>query len=511
MTSRDGLTAARRSPWRWVAAALAVVIAAAHIPVTAEHVSEAPYLGWAFVALEILAVLLAVALVVHDARTTWVAAGVVPVLAIAAYVVTRSVALPRVADEVGNWAEPLGVVALTAEVLLLVVAFGHGTRGWRDAGVGRRPVTLAAVVLALGGIAVGYAATRGVPTAGMGGGHGAVVSSLPPLRWSSFAHYWHVRPWWLLFSALALAAYLGAVAVAVRHGVRTVHPARVVSFMTGIALLLFTVSSAIDTYAMAIFWDHMIEHLLLIMAVPALLVLGHPLTAMRAAASVHGAEGRFDAFARSWPVSLLTHPLVSFGLYFAVIIATHLTGFMDAMATHGWMMDAEQWLYLVTGCVYLVTLLGDEPIRWQLPFLGRIGLVLLGMLPDTVVGIVLMQTSYDMFPVMEHAHPAWAPDPVDDLHIAGGLMWVGGDGMMMLFGVAVGIAMITHPASNMLVGQRLESIRRRTLAQQIAMGGGPSAFEEDTDVDEDDAMLAAYNQMLDRMHGGGSASTPPEG
>jgi putative copper resistance protein D len=502
MATRDRLTTAQRSPWRWPAAALAVVVAAAHIPVTAEHLSEAPYIGWSFVALEIAAVLLAVMLVAHDARVTWATARIVPALAIAAYVVTRSVSLPQISDDVGNWTEPLGVVALSAEALLVVVAVGHPTRGWRKARLVGHPVGLASGVLALGAVAVGYAAARGPAMADVGEGHAMrpMVSGLPPLQWSSFAGHWQVRPWWLLFSVLALAAYLGAVTVAARHGVRAVHPARVASFVAGIALLLFTVSSAIDTYAMAIFWDHMIEHLLLIMAVPALLICGHPFTAVRAAASTRGGEAAFDGFARSWPVSLLTHPLVSFGLYAAVIIVTHLTGFMDAMATHAWLMDAEQWLYLTAGCLYLVTLLGDEPIRWQLPFLGRLALILLGMAPDTVVGIVLMQTSYDMFPAMEGAHPAWAPASVDDLHIAGGLMWAGGDGLMMLFGVAVGIAMITHPGSKLLVGARLESIRRRTLAQQIAMGGGALAIADDDDVDEDDAVLAAYNQMLGRMN-----------
>jgi len=511
MATREWLTSAQWSPWRWPAAALAVVIAAAHIPVTAEHLSEAPYIGWSFVALECVAVLLALMLVTRDIGITWMAAGIVPALAIAAYVVTRSVALPQISDDVGNWTEPLGVVAVSAEALLVVVAVGHRARGWRNARLVGHPVGLASVVLVLGAMAVGYAAARGLAIAEMGEGRvrGPMVRVLPPLQWSSFAGHWHVRPWWLLFSALALAAYLGAVTVAASHGVRAVHSARVLSFVAGIALLLFTVSSAIDTYAMAIFWDHMIEHLLLIMAVPALLILGHPLTAVRAAASTQRGEGAFDGFARSWPVSLLTHPLVSFGLYASVIIGTHLTGFMDAMATHGWLMEAEQWLYLVTGCVYLVTLLGEEPIRWRLPFLGRIGLVLLGMVPDTVVGIVLLQTSYDMFPVMEGAHPAWAPIAVDDLHVGGGLMWAGGDGLMMLFGVGVVIAMISRPASGMLVGARLEAIRRSTLAQQIATGGGAEAVADDTDVDEDDAVLAAYNRMLGRMNDQTSAPPSP--
>lgn len=333
-------------------------------------------------------------------------------------------------------------------------------------------------------------------------------STLAPLSWASFATHWHVRPWWLLLSAVVLTAYLGGVLVARRAGVRAVHPARVGSFVAGIAVLLLTVSSAIDAYAMALFWDHMIEHLLLIMVVPAVLVLGHPLTVLRAAAATYGKEGVVDSFLGSRPVALLTHPGVGLVLYTAVIVGTHLTGFMDAMASHGWLMWAEQWLYVLTGYVYLLPLLGAEPIRWRLPYLARPALILLGMTPDTVVGIVLLQSTHDMFPVMEGRHPSWAPAPLDDLHIGGALMWVGGDGLMMLFGVGVILAMITHPGSDQMIGRTLENVRRRALTAHLTATGG-MAPDDDVDID-DDAMLDAYNQMLARMHAQSEPASGPE-
>lgn len=143
------------SPWRWAAAALALIVAAVHIPVTPEHLSEAPYIGYLFIALEIVSVVLAVLLVIADHRLVWLAAGVVPVLAIAAYVLTRSVAVPEMADDVGNWAEPLGVVALVAEALQAVTAFGRGR--WRTAAITRHAVLLAVILLVLGLAVTGYA------------------------------------------------------------------------------------------------------------------------------------------------------------------------------------------------------------------------------------------------------------------------------------------------------------------------------------------------------------------
>ena len=111
-----------RSPWRWPAAATALVVAASHVPITAEHLTEAPYIGWSFVLLEVTAVALAIALAVRDTTVVWWAAATVPALAIVAFVLTRTVALPQIADDVGNWTEPLGIVALTAESLLVLTA-----------------------------------------------------------------------------------------------------------------------------------------------------------------------------------------------------------------------------------------------------------------------------------------------------------------------------------------------------------------------------------------------------
>jgi len=156
------LTMDERSPWRWPAAATALVVVAAHVPVTPSHLSEAPYIGWSFVALEAVLTGLAAALIVHDTPLLWWAAAVIPTLAIAGYALTRSVAMPLVADDVGNWAEPLGIVALTSEALLLALALGHRSPLWRRSWVARRPMLCAATLLAVGLVATGCAATAGV-------------------------------------------------------------------------------------------------------------------------------------------------------------------------------------------------------------------------------------------------------------------------------------------------------------------------------------------------------------
>lgn len=331
-----------------------------------------------------------------------------------------------------------------------------------------------------------------------------MTGMLPPFGWGPLLDDWKFVPGWTVFALALLVGYLALHTAARRRGGTPVPPWRFGCFVTGLVLLVATVSSAIDIYAMAAFWVHMVEHLMLIMVVPAFLVAGHPLTVLRAGVRPEH-RARVDAVLQSGPVAVLTHPAVGMLAYAAVIIATHLTSFMDQMVLHPWLMPTEQALYVAAGWLMLVTLIGDEPIRWHLPYLMRFVLVLVGMVPDAVVGIVLMQTTKVPYPLMFAHHPGWAPAPLRDLAVGGGLMWVVGDGLMMCYGVALIVALAAgKTARNQMVGPWLESVRRQTLVDNVAASGDTEGYTG-VDVDEDDAALAAYNRMLARLNGQGEA------
>ncbi|MEP7088844.1 MAG: cytochrome c oxidase assembly protein [Nocardioidaceae bacterium] len=323
---------------------------------------------------------------------------------------------------------------------------------------------------------------------------------LPPLDWHAFLVSWQVRPVWDALALVTLVAYVVGLRRAQAAGTRAVHPVRVGSFVAGLALLVWTLSSALEVYATTLFWVHMVQHLLLIMVVPALLVLGHPLTVLVAAT-----RGRTRSVVErvlvTGPVAVLTHPLVGLGYYSTVIVATHLTSFMDQMMSSPWLGPAEQALYLSSGYLLLLPLLGNEPIRWKPPQLFRIGLFLIAMTPDTVVGIVLMQTDHDLFPGMLGNRPSWAPSAVSDINTGGALMWVGGDGLMMVFAVSLVIAIIAAPDREDLIGSWLEGVRRSSMSDHVGEGAGRQGFGDDDDVDDSDEALAAYNRMLGRLDG----------
>jgi hypothetical protein len=118
----DFLWLPMRYPWRWALTLCAAISALAHIPVVGEHLAEAPYMGEEFLVLIVGCTLIGVAALICDSAALYLLAVITCGLAIAGYAATRIVAFPRLADDVGNWFEPLGVVSIIAESATVAIA-----------------------------------------------------------------------------------------------------------------------------------------------------------------------------------------------------------------------------------------------------------------------------------------------------------------------------------------------------------------------------------------------------
>ncbi len=138
-------------------AALALVAAAAHVPVTPEHLREALYIGVLFIGLELACVILAVVLVAWPSRIVFGATASVGALAVLALVVSRTVGLPLIQDDIGVWTEPLAQISLVTESLM-AIGGAVAVLGWSARSV-RAGAVAAALVLVVGGAATVVAST----------------------------------------------------------------------------------------------------------------------------------------------------------------------------------------------------------------------------------------------------------------------------------------------------------------------------------------------------------------
>jgi putative copper resistance protein D len=131
----------------------------------------------------------------------------------------------------------------------------------------------------------------------------------------------------------------------------------------------------------------------------------------------------------------------------------------------------------------------------------RLIILVMAMIPDTLVGIVLLQTPTSPFPTYMKMRPAWATPAVHDLDIGGSLMWAGGDFLMMSLALGIVISVISGRTSDRLVGPWLESVRTNTFNEHISRAGVAVITEraDGSTIDDDDAAMDAYNEMLRRM------------
>jgi cytochrome c oxidase assembly factor CtaG len=331
---------------------------------------------------------------------------------------------------------------------------------------------------------------------------------LPPFTFSQVLTDWQFSPVVVGGVAVAAGLYLwGAARVRRRHPARPWPVWRTLLFLTGLLVIAAATLSGIGGYDDTLFWDHMIQHLMLLMIAPPLLVSGEPVTLL-----LHASRNPLHTWVkrvlRSGPVHALIAPAFGAVAYAATVVLTHLTSFMNVVASNQAVHDLEHVLYLVVGYIYFLPLIGREPIGWKLSYPVRLFLLFIAMPVDAFTGVVLGSEPTDPFTAF--AGPRnWGPAPVDDIHIGGAVMWVGGSAIMFALIMATFFAWSrdTRPAAGM---GWLESARRANLATVTSEGlpqaiatSGPQVHNETADVDSNDESLDAYNAYLARLNSAG--------
>ncbi len=332
----------------------------------------------------------------------------------------------------------------------------------------------------------------------------AAVMSMPDAAGapaaSTLLSTWTLHP--VVAGLLLVAAVLygwGMVRVRRRHPARPWPLGRGASFTAGLLIVTVAVMSAIGRYDTTFFWVHMIQHLLLIMVAPALLIHGKPLT-LAMHASRNPLHTIIKRTLRSRPVTVITCPLVAIPAYAAVVVATHLTSFNNEVVLHPPVAAAEQVAYLVVGYLYLVSGFGDEPIRWRLSRPAKMVIILLSMPIDTFTGLTLLTTHAEPWPAYAAQHHTFGPDMVTDVHWGGAMMWIGGDTIMIALIITALIPWVLGQGRGGARMRWVEQARRANMDRYATTAPeSPGTTAGSSDVDDDDARLDAYNAWLARM------------
>jgi putative membrane protein len=239
---------------------------------------------------------------------------------------------------------------------------------------------------------------------------------------------WHPDP-----TVVAGVAALGGLYVAaLRRGRaqgRPVKGVQVVSFFAGLAVLLGSLTGPLhDLSDYYLFSAHMVQHLLLVFAMPPLLLYGTP----------------------GWMLSpLLRHPFVlrvgrrltrpagAFASFNLVLVAWHLPPLYNLAMDHHGVHIVQHLMIMVVSVILWWPVVSPSPELPRAPYPVQMLYLFVVGLPMVVVSIFITMAESVLYPYYAAAPRVWAAlTPHTDQHLGGLIMWIPG-GLVFLIAISV--------------------------------------------------------------------------
>ena len=294
-----------------------------------------------------------------------------------------------------------------------------------------------------------------------------VDAGLPPLRGSQlFSTQFAFVPVAMIVAALVL--YLWGVkrnnALHPRHPWSAGRTAAWIGALVTTAVSIFTF---VGVYDGELFWDHMVQHLLLIMVAAPLFAIASPIDlAWRSTTGT--AHIAVTEVLRSGVAKFLGHWAVAFVLYAVLIPISHLTSWYNLTLENAGLHNAEHLAFLLVGYLFWRQIFGSDPNCYRLHPAMQFFYLFMAIPIDTFTGLSLAGATKEMFPAYLATHRTWGPSYVNDLHVGGSIMWVLGDTLMLWPMVPVALRWMR------MEERKAERIDRELDAQALAEQGDAS-------------------------------------
>ena len=195
-------------------------------------------------------------------------------------------------------------------------------------------------------------------------------------------------------------------------------PARRLSFYAALLVIFCSLNGPLhDLSDYYLFSAHMVQHLLLTLAMPPLLLWGVPGWMLRPLLRVPvvGAAAR-----------LVTRPAWAFALFNVVVAAWHLPPVYNlAMASHP-VHIVQHLMFMSTAVLMWWPLLSPLPELPRLSYPGQMLYCFLMSIPMSIVAIYVAMADRVLYPAYAAAPRVWGITPMTDQHIGGLIMWVPG-------------------------------------------------------------------------------------
>ena len=256
---------------------------------------------------------------------------------------------------------------------------------------------------------------------------------LPPeLTFARYFTEWNFDLAWMLFCAFGIFFYLAGVVRLRRRG-DTWPLHRTILWVAGLATLFYITNGGVNVYEKYLFSTHMLAHMALTMLVPVLLVPGAPVTLAARAIRMRRDGSRGP---REWILlavhskfaGIISNPIVAAVLFAGSLWVFYYTSLFSWATTdhigHQWMIVH----FLITGYLFVQSLIGIDPVPYRLPYTFRLLLLLGTMAFHAFFGLALMTGTglllADWYGAMGRD---WGVSALADQQAGGGIAWSVGE------------------------------------------------------------------------------------
>jgi putative copper resistance protein D len=249
---------------------------------------------------------------------------------------------------------------------------------------------------------------------------------------------------WLPVILAALIYWAMYAAINRLHPHNPVPRKRLWFWLAGLGAIILALASPIEFYDTTLFSVHMVQHLLLSFVAAPLLVLAAPITLLLRWASPQARRKWILPVLESRVVRVLSYPLVAWVLFAGVMWFSHFSPLFDAALDDFTLHRLEHALFLGTALLFWWPVVGADPSPHRMTYPGRILYLALGMPLSSLLGLVIFSARQPLYPHYADLARDWGPTVLEDQAMAGGIMWVGGDGAFVLALVLTVAAWLRH-------------------------------------------------------------------
>ncbi|WP_104821338.1 cytochrome c oxidase assembly protein [Kitasatospora sp. MMS16-BH015] len=261
--------------------------------------------------------------------------------------------------------------------------------------------------------------------------HHGGMEQLPPFT-ASTALTWSPDWPFLIGCLLALGLYAAGVVRLHRRGDRW-GTGRSLAWLSGLGTIVAVTCSGLNDYGMALFSAHMMQHMVLSMLSPILLLLGAPITlalrALRPAAKGSGRGPRelLVALLHSRYVKVISHAAFTIPLFVGSLYGLYFTPLFDYLMQYRVGHIAMMVHFLLSGMLFFWPIMGVDPGPNRPGFVMRIIELFMGMPFHAFFGVAVMMATHPLVTTFDGTMAPAGTDLIADQKLAGGITWAFGE------------------------------------------------------------------------------------